>query len=483
MTISSALHSAMSGLTAASRASEIVSQNIANVMTDGYARRSLLLGANANAGPGVQILGIRRHADPVVISNRRSADAENALASVLADFHTRFQKLVGTTDDPGSISSRLANFESSLISAASRPDSTLRLDTAAAAARDLAGTIRGAAEGLRALRSASDRSIAQQVQKLNQSLKDVHDLNIRITAVKSSGGEVAALLDQRQVLVDRINEILPVRPIDRDNGQVALYSTAGVILIDGQPGEFGFVAANETMPHMTIDNGLLSGLTLNGLPLRTSGSNSQVSGGTMAAQFLIRDGLAVEAQADLDAVARDLVERFETPGLDATLAPGAPGLFTDNGVSLDISAEIGLAGRIELNGQGDPTAGGESWRLRDGLGAAGPGEVGDARLLQGLSGALSVSKPVASGSFGAGKMTAFDLGAAHVSSVELNKLQSQQHLSFASAIKSELTHAELSQGVDTDAELQSLMVIEKAFAANAKVIEAVDEMIQSILRL
>lgn len=40
---------------------------------------------------------------------------------------------------------------------------------------------------------------------------------------------------------------------------------------------------------------------------------------------------------------------------------------------------------------------------------------------------------------------------------------------------------ELAQGVDTDAEMQKLMVIEQAFAANAQVVSAADEMMQLLL--
>ncbi|MCH5377201.1 MAG: flagellar basal body protein, partial [Planctomycetes bacterium] len=41
MALSSALNNALSGLNAAARASGVVSSNIANAMTEGYAQRSL----------------------------------------------------------------------------------------------------------------------------------------------------------------------------------------------------------------------------------------------------------------------------------------------------------------------------------------------------------------------------------------------------------------------------------------------------------
>lgn len=42
---------------------------------------------------------------------------------------------------------------------------------------------------------------------------------------------------------------------------------------------------------------------------------------------------------------------------------------------------------------------------------------------------------------------------------------------------------ELADGVDTDAELQRLILVEQAYAANARIIEVVDEMMNDILRI
>ena len=55
--------------------------------------------------------------------------------------------------------------------------------------------------------------------------------------------------------------------------------------------------------------------------------------------------------------------------------------------------------------------------------------------------------------------------------------------SFAAARHSSLKTLELQNGVDTDQEMQSLLLIEQAYAANARVIQAVDEMLQSLTRI
>ncbi|HEX9856935.1 MAG TPA: flagellar basal body protein, partial [Paracoccaceae bacterium] len=75
MSISATLASALSGLTAASRAAELVSSNVANALTEGYARRELSLGARglAGGGQGVQIIGVTRTVDQALLSDRRVA--------------------------------------------------------------------------------------------------------------------------------------------------------------------------------------------------------------------------------------------------------------------------------------------------------------------------------------------------------------------------------------------------------------------------
>jgi flagellar hook-associated protein 1 FlgK len=64
-----------------------------------------------------------------------------------------------------------------------------------------------------------------------------------------------------------------------------------------------------------------------------------------------------------------------------------------------------------------------------------------------------------------------------------NANESDRMLSFAAASMTELTRIELAQGVDTDAELQTLMLVEQAYAANARMIEVADEMMQTLLRI
>ena len=484
MTISSALNSAMSGLYAASRASGLVSSNIANALTPGYARRTLSVSSNSigNIG-GVQINGINRQIDAQVIADRRLAGSEFGYRTATSDYFNRIENLIGNPGQSNSLSGRLASFENSLILASSRPDATERLESAALGARDLARSINSIADGIQSSRTNADRSIAEQVTRLNDALQAVQQLNSRITSTNARNNDTSGLQDQRQVLIDEISEMVPVRMLNRDFGAVALYSTGGAILLDGRAADIGFDPANVVTPFMSVSDGSLSGLTINGYAVNTSSSSGRLHGGTLGAQFEIRDELAPEAQAQIDAVARDMIERFESSSVDPTLGPGQAGLFTDADAALDPAFELGLANRIALNELVDPAETGETWRMRDGLGATAPGLSGDATLLNALSQTLTEARVTSSGAFGTAALSATGVLAGIASQFGASRLREDQQLSFASAQFYELTELELADGVDTDVDLQNLMVIEQAYAANARVIETVDQMFDTLLRI
>ncbi|MFC3119278.1 flagellar basal body rod C-terminal domain-containing protein [Jhaorihella thermophila] len=100
-----------------------------------------------------------------------------------------------------------------------------------------------------------------------------------------------------------------------------------------------------------------------------------------------------------------------------------------------------------------------------------------------LADALSAPRLLPQDRLGAGAMTAEDVAAALTSRAVQGSQESDARLSFLSAQKLEFERLESEQGVDTDAELQNLMVVERAYAANARVVQAVETMMQALLEL
>ena len=73
--------------------------------------------------------------------------------------------------------------------------------------------------------------------------------------------------------------------------------------------------------------------------------------------------------------------------------------------------------------------------------------------------------------------------AAHFSSiVGVARADANSRFETAEILKANLVDAEtLETGVDTDREVQDLLMLEQAYAANARVIQVIDEMIDRLL--
>ena len=431
MSINHALSNALSGLNAASRMAEVVASNLANATTEGYGRRRLDLSPVqiGGRGGGVRVDGITRLVDRGLLADRRHAGAALAGADTMASALGRLESLVGEIDDPLSIAGRITALEEALAAAATDPSSETRLGQVVTRLGEVATAIRSASGEVQDVRIAADRRIADGVDLLNSSLEQVAELNADITRAINTGGDASALLDPRQVVVDRISELVPVREMDRPGGQIALVSVSGQILLDGStPPVFGFDPSPVIEPGMTLAAGDLSGITLDGAPLGTDGVG-KLGGGTLAASFALRDRTMTALSGSLDALAADLIARFEDPATDPTLGPGMPGLLTDAGAALG-GPVAGLADRIAVNAAVDPAQGGDLWRLRDGVGAATAGPVGDATQLFAWSDALSAQRPSEPGG---ALRSAGGHAAAWLSDVGVLRLNADDAAGFATA--------------------------------------------------
>lgn len=142
-----------------------------------------------------------------------------------------------------------------------------------------------------------------------------------------------------------------------------------------------------------------------------------------------------------------------------------------------------MAQRISVNSLADPDEGGELWHLRDGLGAATAGAVGDPEGLNRLIDVLADNRVAASGDFGVSAYTMSGLFTAASAQAYAAADNAEVDLAYATARSDTLIQDELSLGVDIDSETATLLLVEQAYAANARVIEVADEMIRRILEI
>ncbi len=489
MTLTSALAAANSGLATTSRRAGIAAGNIANASTPGYVRRSLRVGEIVlnGQGQGARILGVDRAQDIGLTRERRQAGASAARADIIARSYTDLNRELGAPGDGYGLFASYQNVESALRELSVTPESPALQNASANALNALALQFNEQYSVGQAQRLTADNAIARSVRTVNSGLERIQSLNGQIAGLGGNSGEIAALEDERGRVLDEISGIIPIKVIAKKFGQIDITTEQGVFLLAGNVFELEFTPAGVIPPGSQFgdSSNILSGLYV-GEQNMTPKSDGPfaLSSGSLSGLFTVRDVVAPEFLGSLDSLAGDLISRFSDSNLDPTNPVGAPGLFTDNGLVLDPDNMTGLAGRLRINAAVDTSQGGSATRLRDGLGAIGTGPVSNAEILNNLLGAFTNSNAAPSGLGLTGSLTSSELAAGFSSIIGEGRVNADAVATTSLARASALADAELSMsGVDTDAEMQSLLLIEQSYAANARVIQTISDMLDTLMRI
>lgn len=492
MTISSALNNALSGLRASGKLAEITSGNLANALTPGYGRQSVTLegSVSGNQGTGVAVRAIQRASDPDLTAARRIADGDLAESSERLDGIARLERALGTVEDPGSLANRVAAFEDGLRNLAETPESSARQIAAAEAGRDLADKMNMVSTESARVRQAADAEIARRVEEVNKALEGIARLNRQIQIFASVGRETAAMIDERERLIDRVSQNVPIRVSLRADDTVELRTAEGLPLADVTAQRFIFA------PNVG------SGLSLTPAPVGaapgvegrdiTPGSTAtqRVKGGAFAGLFELRDEIAPAFERRLDSLAADLIMRTRAAGADPTVGPGDDGLFLDPSGAFDPavpgSVPEGLARDLRLNPDIDPVEGGQPFRLRDGIGAAAESaQIANPSIIRArLDGLTAPGLPPAPVAGLEGPLSFAGRTAQIAELTASDRVRTEAQVSSLTTARETLANEEGEVlGVDSDAELQRLIQIEQAYAANAQVIQTASRMLDELTRL
>ena len=163
--------------------------------------------------------GVLRHSDPVLLGERRNAQALSAGAQRRMDFHRSVEDWLGLPGAAGSLDGAISRFDSALITAAGAPGSEAALVGVLDSAQTLAAKLRDVSRQVQQARSQADQSIARDVDVLNTNLSRIEALNRDIQRMTTLRQDASALVDQRQVLIDAVAEAIPLREVARENGR------------------------------------------------------------------------------------------------------------------------------------------------------------------------------------------------------------------------------------------------------------------------
>lgn len=468
MSLNNAINTAGMGLRSTQTLSRVNSENVANSATEGYVRRRALTTSGPN-GSGPVVAEIRREVDSALSRMSRNELGKMAKQEAIFGAVSNYTAYFGQPGDGLSLSDRYAGFQSSLTSLVNMPASEEAQRGTVIAAEDLVQSLRGASNALAGVRNDVDMEIRYELTDLNHVLYDVAALNKKVLEVQKGTAEAAQIADQMDRSLDKIAGIVDIRIYANTDGSLNIYTSGGAALVERtQVQDITLSAATGQILAGSQD------VTPNKVGVRG------LSEGSLAGLLALKRDIIPRFQLQLDEFARGLITTFEAS--DTSLSSGQPGLFTDAGSPLDASKLDNLAARIALNPNVNPSEGGATWRMRDGMAASMPGDASDNTIIQGYISALEQPMPVDPQAGLGNALKISEFGSKLVSAQLLERARSQESF-LVSRSSAEIILASRSnfEGVNIDEEMQDLQMIQQSYTANARVLTTVLEMIDTLL--
>lgn len=469
MSLSSVLYTAQSSLANTSRQTSVVSRNITNVYNPDYTRRDAVLVSTA---PGARVISITRAADAALMrQNTNALSAWHGQSTLMTGFE-RLSVTVNGVDNASSPAMRLGDLQTALQTYSASPGDQSLARAAINAAEDVARSLNEGSAAVQQLRTDADLEIKQSVDRLNTLLTDLEAVNGDVVTATRLKRDASEALDRRDALVKQIAELVPVSTHVRGDNDLVVYSRDGITLFETVARE----ATYEPIP--THAPGTLGKeIFIGGVQLAAGkGSDTDAAGGSLGALMQLRDDIAPKMQAQLDELARALIDGFKE--LDGT--DEAVGLFTWPGGDIPAGQIDGLAGLIGIN----PEYSDEPFALRDGVtfdvnpddNAAYSGQI--QRFIDMFSADFTFAS--GTGVEGASSLSAYATGS-------ISWLENGRQLAFVAAEKKaamlDRTSEALSNktGVNIDEELARLLDLEQSYAASAKLLQTANEMLSTLM--
>ncbi|MBW8270441.1 FlgK family flagellar hook-associated protein [Caldovatus aquaticus] len=504
MSLDTALLTARSGLLYVERALATASDDVAAADVAGHTDKRVASVALVAAGYpfGVRALDAQRAVDEALAGALDAQRAALAAAEVREALLGGIELAHGRPEAGEGLGDLTGALRDAFLALRAEPADPGRQEAVLIAAGTLAQRLNEVARAVGAARQRAQEGIVAEVARLNAGLREVAALTRDIRAEIARGGNAAALEDRRDAAIARLSESLEMRAVRRPDGAITLIARGGLVLpLD--PDRDAFSAADAQVgPGASWAGGTLPGIVLGGQDV-----TAQLRGGRLAEYVALRDSTLPRYQAELDLAATQLAARFEAQGL--RLFTDAAGAVPDPALPYPGSAQLGFAGAIRV----DPALRAAPQLLRDGTHAVagapgGPstftpnppgGPAGFATLLDrvldfsfGAQAAPGAPWPaIATTGLGpdgtlaspfAAPATIGGYAAAVTAAHTADRAAAQAAREAAAALKTGLeARFAARSGVDVDGEMAAMVQLQNAYAANAKVVAAVQQMWERLL--
>ncbi len=374
---------AASGAKAARLALDVTAQNIANASSDGYVRRTIRLEELASSGgfgrigdvslSGVRLDRVVRNADLFRQAEVRRTGADAARGQAEVDGLENLQSSL----EHSNVYPSIVKFEASLQQLVSDPvDPSLR-SAVIEAARTVTRTMNIAATSLEAAGDGMRFEASDGVAQINQIATELARVNLRLARASDASSDQTALLDQRDMLLERMSQYADVSTTIAANHtvEVRLGGAAGPQIVNG--------GSAATLSMTTAANGTIS--------FAVGASAVTLTGGSLAgkAQALVK---LDDVRTQLDTIANSLISTVNTEQASGAALDGSAGqplLSGSDAGSIALAIEDGRAIATAPAGAGANSRDASNLAtMRNALGAADPAGALDALLFD-ISGTVA----------------------------------------------------------------------------------------------
>lgn len=233
MSLNGITGSALSALQTSQSALSVVSNNIANMNTPGYARRVVneqTLSVNGQV-MGVDIASIQRVVNQFLSQENFTATGVSSQYGTEAQLFSQLNGLLGGPGDNQSLATGLTNLTSALGIASQAPTSSASRTGVANALSNLASTVSNASNTISSLQGQVDQQVVNTVPSVNNLIKQVYDLNQQIMNAQAAGSSSSGLLDQRDSVLQSLGQMVGINVTPQANGGVFVSTADGVTLV------------------------------------------------------------------------------------------------------------------------------------------------------------------------------------------------------------------------------------------------------------
>ncbi len=502
MNLDGALSIAIGGLANVNRRMALVSQNVANASTPGYAAEIATQTSLTADGQGLGVRGgpAIRNLDTML---QAEVFSQNATVAGLQTRQTALQSIDAAQGTPGQgddIASLLGKLQDQFSTLLNDPASAPQQSQVVWAATTLAQSINTLSDAYTTQRQTAQDNIGTELATLNTTLGTIGGLSNKIVTLKAGGQSTADLENQRDAAIADLSQLLDVKALEQSNGDLMIVTTAGLVLpTRGATNPFATVGVN-VQPGTFYPGGGINGITLGGADV-----TSQLRGGRIGANITLRDTTLPQDQAELDGFAQNLASRFNGAGLtlftDPTtdpatnpVAPAAGTVLPQDPNQTPPNGYVGFAATIQVNS----------------VVRANPSKVRDGDIPSALAGNTAVISAVLNFTFGAnqgpgvpwtpsqttglgpnGKLNAPYTAPATLGGIASTMLASQAQGSAATSTQADTELAvqttlasklSAQSGVNMDTEMSNMIQLQNAYGANARVIAAVQSMWDQLLQ-